>query len=114
MDLDNVRQMMTSAEQNLVLLESLIPASEKLYVWSYDQDGRFIAIFLATLQPIDEASNAILMLMPYMAAMFTATSNDDKYSVASVTVVTDGALTITPFSALTSNESVLRLEYITA
>ena len=43
MDLDNVRQMMTSAEQNLVLLESLIPASEKLYVWSYDQDGRFIA-----------------------------------------------------------------------
>jgi two-component system, OmpR family, sensor histidine kinase VanS len=30
------------------------------------QDGRFIAIFVATLQPIDEASNAILMLMPYM------------------------------------------------
>ena len=43
MELDNVQQMMTSAEQNLVLLESLIPASEKLYVWSCDQDGRFIA-----------------------------------------------------------------------
>lgn len=32
------------------------------------QDGQFIATFVATLQPIDEASNAILMLMPYMAA----------------------------------------------
>lgn len=31
------------------------------------QDGQFIATFVATLQPIDEASNAILMLMPYMA-----------------------------------------------
>ena len=35
MDLRGVRQWMTRGEQNLVLLESLIPASEKLYVWCY-------------------------------------------------------------------------------
>ena len=43
MDLRGVRQWMTRGEQNLVLLESLIPASEKLYVWCYDQDGSFVA-----------------------------------------------------------------------
>ncbi len=43
MDLGSVRQWMTSGEQNLVLLESLIPASERLYVWCYDQDGSFVA-----------------------------------------------------------------------
>ncbi len=36
-------QNMTRAEQNLVLLQSLIPRSEKLYVWCYDTDGRFVA-----------------------------------------------------------------------
>ena len=30
---------MTTAEQNLILLESLIPASEKFYVWCYEKDG---------------------------------------------------------------------------
>ena len=43
MDLNEVQQLMTSGERNLVLLESLIPASERFYVWCYDQDGRFIA-----------------------------------------------------------------------
>ncbi|MBA4602840.1 sensor histidine kinase [Thermoactinomyces mirandus] len=31
------------------------------------QSGRFTATFIATMQPIDEASSAILMFMPYMA-----------------------------------------------
>jgi len=43
MELENYRQFMTRAEQNLVLLESLIPTGEKLYVWCYDQDGQYIA-----------------------------------------------------------------------
>ena len=34
---------MTQAEQNLILLQSLIPRSEKFYVWSYDRDGSFVA-----------------------------------------------------------------------
>ena len=34
---------MTRGEQNLMLFQSLIPASEKLYVWCYDKDGGFIA-----------------------------------------------------------------------
>ena len=34
---------MTRGEQNLVLFQSLIPTSEKLYVWCYDKDGGFIA-----------------------------------------------------------------------
>ena len=36
-------QQMTRGEQNLLLLQSLIPASEKLYVWCYDRDGRLAA-----------------------------------------------------------------------
>lgn len=36
-------QQMTRGEQNLLLLQSLIPASEKLYVWCYDRDGSFVA-----------------------------------------------------------------------
>ena len=36
-------QQMTRGEQNLLLLQSLIPASEKLYVWCYDRDGHFVA-----------------------------------------------------------------------
>ena len=38
-----MEQQMTRGEQNLLLLQSLIPASEKLYVWCYDRDGRFVA-----------------------------------------------------------------------
>ncbi|MBQ7371862.1 MAG: helix-turn-helix domain-containing protein [Blautia sp.] len=34
---------MTQGEQNLLLLESLLPKSEKLYIWCYDQEGKFIA-----------------------------------------------------------------------
>lgn len=34
---------MTRGEQNLVLFQSLIPTSEKLYVWCYDKEGGFIA-----------------------------------------------------------------------
>lgn len=34
---------MTRAEQNLLLLQSLISSGEKLYVWSYDAEGRFVA-----------------------------------------------------------------------
>lgn len=36
-------QKMTRGEQNLVFFQSLIPQSEKLYVWCYDKDGGFIA-----------------------------------------------------------------------
>ncbi|MBQ8074640.1 MAG: helix-turn-helix domain-containing protein [Oscillospiraceae bacterium] len=43
MDLQKVQQLMTQAEQNLILLQSLIPRSEKFYVWSYDRDGSFVA-----------------------------------------------------------------------
>ena len=43
MELDNYRQFMTRAEENLVLLESLMPAGEKFYVWSYSPDGQYIA-----------------------------------------------------------------------
>ena len=34
---------MTRAEQNLLLLESLIPKNEKIYVWCYRPDGDFVA-----------------------------------------------------------------------
>ena len=33
---------MTAGEKNLLLLESLLPASEKLYVWCYKNDGTFV------------------------------------------------------------------------
>lgn len=36
-------QEMTKGEQNLLLLESLIPASEQFYVWCYDTSGKCIA-----------------------------------------------------------------------
>ena len=36
-------QQMTRGEQNLVFLQSLIPDSEKFYVWCYERDGRFVA-----------------------------------------------------------------------
>lgn len=41
--LEKLQQFMTRGEQNLLLLESLIPRSEKLYVWSYARDGGLIA-----------------------------------------------------------------------
>ena len=34
---------LTHGEQNLLLLESLIPADEKLYVWCYNRQGQFLA-----------------------------------------------------------------------
>ena len=34
---------MTGGEQQLVLLQRLIPSSEKLYIWCYRRDGSFIA-----------------------------------------------------------------------
>ena len=34
---------MTQGEQNLMMLESVIPSSEKLYVWCYHADGKLIA-----------------------------------------------------------------------
>ena len=34
---------MTRGEENLLLLESVIPGSEKLYVWCYSEDGDLIA-----------------------------------------------------------------------
>lgn len=36
-------QIMTQGEQNLVLLESLIPKGERFYVWCYRKDGTFIS-----------------------------------------------------------------------
>ena len=36
-------QGMTQGEQNLVLLQSLIPSDEKFYVWCYSRDGRCLA-----------------------------------------------------------------------
>ena len=36
-------QHMTRGEQNLLLLQSLIPGSEKFYVWCYSRDGSFVA-----------------------------------------------------------------------
>lgn len=38
-----MERQMTHGEQNLLLLQSLIPDSEKFYVWCYDRDGRFVA-----------------------------------------------------------------------
>ena len=34
---------MTQGEQNLILFQSLIPQSEKLYIWCYDKEGGYIA-----------------------------------------------------------------------
>ena len=34
---------MTTAEQNLLLLESMIPSNEKLYIWCYSREGALIA-----------------------------------------------------------------------
>ena len=36
-------QQMTCGEQNLLLLQSMIPGSEKFYIWCYDADGSFVA-----------------------------------------------------------------------
>ena len=36
-------QKMTQGEQNLLLLESLIPEGERFYVWCYKKDGSFLA-----------------------------------------------------------------------
>ena len=36
-------QRMTQGEQNLLLLESLIPGGERFYVWCYRKDGSFLA-----------------------------------------------------------------------
>lgn len=38
-----MNQGMTVGEQNLVFFQSLIPASEKLYMWCYDREGSFVA-----------------------------------------------------------------------
>lgn len=38
-----VDQQITQGEQNLLLLQRLIPDGEKLYVWCYDSSGSFIA-----------------------------------------------------------------------
>lgn len=40
---ENLAQEMTRGEQNLLLFQSLIPQSEKLYIWSYDKDGGYVA-----------------------------------------------------------------------
>ena len=37
-----VDQKMTQGEQNLLLLESLIPRGERFYVWCYKKDGSFV------------------------------------------------------------------------
>ena len=34
---------MTQGEQNLLLLESVIPGGEKLYVWCFDDAGKIVA-----------------------------------------------------------------------
>ncbi len=36
-------QRMTRGEQNLLLLESLFPSTEKFYIWCYDREGAFVA-----------------------------------------------------------------------
>ncbi len=38
-------RIMTNAEANLILLQSVIPADEKLYVWCFHDDGTYIASF---------------------------------------------------------------------
>ena len=38
-----MEQRMTQGEQNLLLLESLIPGGERFYVWCYKKDGSFLA-----------------------------------------------------------------------
>ena len=43
MELEKLRQFMTTGEQNLLLLERVIPSSEKLYVWCCTPEGDFIA-----------------------------------------------------------------------
>ena len=43
MDLQKLQQSMTPGEQNLLLLESLIPSDEKFYVWCYTPEGAFVA-----------------------------------------------------------------------
>ncbi len=43
MEFRNMRQAMTRGEENLLLLESLLPAGEKFYVWCCSPEGEFIA-----------------------------------------------------------------------
>ena len=43
MDLQKLQHSMTPGEQNLLLLESLIPSDEKFYVWCYTPEGAFVA-----------------------------------------------------------------------
>ena len=51
----------TQAEQNLLLLQSVIPGGEKLYIWCYDASGRYIASSCPEdlRDPLDRAFRAL-------------------------------------------------------
>ena len=40
---EQMEQRMTQGEQNLILLQSIIPRTEKLYVWCYNENGNLVA-----------------------------------------------------------------------
>ena len=56
-----MREGITRAEQNLLLLQSMIPGGERLYIWCYDASGREIADSCpeALREPLEQAFRAL-------------------------------------------------------
>lgn len=52
-----MRHGITRGEQNLVLLESMIPSNEQLYVWCYDAAGNYVSTSCPDIarEPLDDA-----------------------------------------------------------
>ena len=73
-----MRHGITRGEQNLLLLESMIPSNERLYVWCYDAAGSFLSTSCPDeiRQPLDEAFRN-LNAMP-KALQYAAQADSDK------------------------------------
>lgn len=67
-----MRHGITRGEQNLLLLESMIPSNERLYVWCYDAAGNFLSTSCPDdiREPLDQAFrnlNAVQKALQYAA-----------------------------------------------
>ena len=73
-----MRHGITRGEQNLLLLESMIPSNERLYVWCYDAAGDFLSTSCPDeiRQPLDEAFRNLNAMQK--ALQYAAQADGDK------------------------------------
>ena len=73
-----MRHGITRGEQNLLLLESMIPSNERLYVWCYDAAGNYLSASCPDdiREPLDQAFRN-LNAMP-KALQYAAQADSDK------------------------------------